>query len=250
MLNNKNEKSFINKKKKFRLFNNIAGLSFSTSLFFCILFIVSSLLGGLFNEYYGENKTININVLYIVTYIFILLSFVTLIIGIIFVTICQKEYRRRINYFNDQEKKTFLSYYLFFQGISFGLIMIGLFIIILGIDIKNAKGIILAIIGLILSGIGIGLIIYIGVKRMMYSEKSKLVGDIINQNGLLSKQKLGEKLFLISILIIYIVFLFLFLTNQTAVNKNIALILSIIILTYLEFSVIRCLNKNKKNRSK
>ncbi len=244
------EIQFSKKKDELIKINHRAARFFSlASLFFVLIWICAILTGPFYDNNQNPRKYDMADVFFVMAILFAVLGLAFIIIGIINVIICKNKFSSRINFFKENEKESFLKKYLIHESTSFGIYLVSIVLIILGIKIKENPGMIMAASGLLLLGFAFSNNIYIMIVRLMYREKSKVLGDIIKQKGLFASLTLLERGFILCLMIAFVIFLTIFVTRSSSIVLMIfALGIDLILFGYLIFSCIKVLKKNKKGK--
>ncbi len=222
-----------------RKYHQIGLIFICTSIFFMLIWSSTIMMG--LNEAYA-------NIFWIFVVCSVAIFLISLILGVTLLIITKANYPYR-DLYDQIEKKAYALKYVKFQLVYHLIIVFGLALVLLGLQIKFTTGQILASIGLLVMGIGIGMWIYNVVTRIKYREKSSILGDVISQRGLFSSMSILERLLILVNILIVAVFTAIQLTEKQTLIFEIFMFGFILLLTFLvTFFEIRCINKIKNSK--
>lgn len=231
-------------KNKYIKLSNIKTISFIISMISIMSFFMMLLILFIFDK-------LDNDVAPILMVIQALLFVISLIVGIILIFKC-KNIRGNTDFYKDEDQKNFLSKYLKLQIAEISLLFISLFLIIFGLIKKNEVGATLCFIGMTIFIIITSIImITSNKKKMLKSNKSKIVEDNITIYSIKHNLNIIERTILIIVLITIVIMIFSVITDKTRIAMNIILIvLSIAFYGYILYTSIKCLMKFNKSKKR
>ena len=179
--------------------------------------------------------------------VFVLSSFLFLIIGIIF-SILKEKTRGSIDFFEESDQHKFLQKHLVVQIFEIALLFVGIMLFIIGLIYKHKEGITCSFFGLLFITIALSLAIYFSInKKMLKSKKSAIVDDAISDYSYYNNLTIIERLLLSLLVIVIIVISFYVISDNTKIMLNFLLyFLGIVLCGYNVYAAIRLKIKHKK----
>lgn len=246
------DKLFEKKKNELIRNNKRMALFFSLASLFFFLVIACALLNGPFYDYNQDNPNFNMSDLfYLIAIGLIVFALAFTIIGISLVFICKNMGSKKIKFFNEAEKTLFLQKFLKHQLISFILYIVGFITIICCVKQKVPTYMIIASISFIIVGCALSDTVYMQIIRIIYKDKSSVLGDIVKEKGIMGNFKIYERVIVLISLIAFLIVLTSFLINSNSLPLMlITIILTITYFGLLIYGDILVLKKIKKGTSK
>lgn len=231
------------KKKKERHIKahiSIAKSLFISNLFFAFAWVITGLT-------VTDEKFLDSDDEPLIVFVLIAFWLMFLIYGVVKKIIVKHNETKKINYFNEEEKRLYLKKYIIIQIAYTTIIFIGIIIVLIGLAIRQSLGIQIASIGIGITGIGISICIYNIVIRQMYlSKKSNVINDVIKEKGLYHSTSIFDRLIIFILFIVVAIMLYALLTDyNNALKKVLLFVTYIMLMAYFIYIQIKCYQKLK-----
>ncbi len=232
---NKKKQEYIKSNKK------IAISFFLTNVFFTLLWAISG--------FTITSNNLSSDTGPIIVFIFLTLTLISLITGIIMVIMHKKNHTGKVEYFTEEDKINYIPSFLTNQIIYSNVLLIGILIILVGIVLRGDLGIQIASIGLALAGFAISFCLYYRIVRRSYLvKKSNVINDVIKEKSLYYSTSIIERIvYLIFVMIIIIMVFNLIINYQSKLNKILLFVSYGLFIGYNLYIELKCLKINSNN---
>lgn len=236
-----NKGELFEKKKNHHInsYMKIARYAFVSNLFFTFFWVIIGLFPG--------KETIDDDAIEpFISYIMLLLCFVFLVLIIFKVIIVKRNDSKKLNYYSEEEKIIYLKSFLKSQLIYSIIILIGIFVIIIGLTYRGSLGIQFATIGIAITGFGVSICLYNRIVRIAYlSKKSNVVNDIIKERGVYHSTSIIDRLIILILIIVVVILLYVFIFSKFSniLVRNLLYLFYLLFTSYYAYIIIKCFNK-------